>query len=187
MTDPDSRIMESGGAFLQAFNCQAAVDDANQIIVAADITNQAPDAGNLAPMLAQVRSNCGPPGNLTADSGYWTSGVEETCAEGGTEAWVAVERRKHWGADTSVTEGPPPEDATPRGRMRHRLRTLDGRRIYSRRKAVVEPVFGQLKEGRGFRRFHLRGLVAATAEWMLVCATHNLLELFRGGVGLGAA
>jgi transposase len=187
-TDPDSRIMERGGAFEQAYNCQAVVDDAGQIIVAADVTNQPPDAGNFVPMMEQVIGNCGqPPDAATGDTGFWTPDVEIACAALGIEAYVAIERRKHWEADEEVTHGPPPEAAVALDRMRHKLRTAEGRAIYARRKSTVEPVFGQVKEARGFRRFLLRGLDAATDEWSLVCLTHNVLKLYRSGWSPAAA
>jgi transposase len=179
-TDPDSRIMETGGTFLQGYNCQAAVDDAHQIIVAADLTNQSPDNGNLVPMLEQVRRNCGrSAATATADSGYWGPTVPEQCDALGCEAFIATERRKHWDRNPTETQGPPPDDADAREAMRWKLRTPEGQEIYSRRKVVVEPVFGQIKEARGIRRFLLRGLDASYAEWQLICLTHNLLKMFR--------
>ena len=181
-TDPESRIMESGGAFGQDYNCQAAVDDAAQIVVAASVTNQSPDAGNLIPMVRLIVENCGrAPTATTADTGYWTPLVAPECAALGTTAYVATERRKHWYKDQSNTSGAPPEGADPKTLMRHQVRTAAGRAIYALRKSTVEPVFGQIKEVRGFRRFSMRGLYAAQHEWLLVCATHNLLKLFRVG------
>lgn len=179
-TDAESRIVESGGGFVQGYNCQAAVDDAHQIIVGEAVSNKSPDNGNLVPMVAQVLTNCGAaPQTTTADAGYWRADVPDKCAELGTDAYISTERRKHWDTDDTVTEGPPPEDLKPREQMRHKVRTEEGRAIYARRKAVVEPVFGQIKECRGFRRFHLRGLLGVAGEWSLVCIGHNLLKLFR--------
>lgn len=186
-TDGDSRIMEAQGGFVQGYNCQAAVDDAHQVIVGQAVTNLSPDNGNLVPMLEQVRRNCGAaPTTSTADAGYWHVSVEEGAAELGTDAYIATERRRHWSADDSVTEGPPPAATHRRDRMRHKLRTVEGRMLYARRKAVVEPCFGQTKEVRGFRRFHLRGLAAVSGEWAIVCTGHNLLKLFRFRTTLAA-
>ncbi|MDA8016754.1 MAG: transposase, partial [Thermoanaerobaculia bacterium] len=178
-----SCLMEQGGAFLQGYNCQAAVDDGHQVIVAADLTNQVPDNGNLVPMLEQVRRNCGASAAVaTADSGYWAPDTPSACRDLGTEVYIATERRKHGDRNDSVTEGlGPGEAADPRAAMRWKLRTEQGREIYARRKAVVEPVFGQIKEARGVRRFLLRGLEAAGAEWQLICLANNLLKLFRSG------
>lgn len=163
-TDPDSRIMKSQGAYLQGYNCQAAVDEAAQVIVAADVTNQAPDAGNMVPMMRQVLANVGAPDAVTADAGYWTSGVDEACSELGLDAYVSTASE--------------PTDDGPRSRMAAKLRTPHGRAVYRRRKYTVEPVFGQIKEARGFRRFHLRGLQKAAGEWSLICTAHNVLKLF---------
>lgn len=187
-TDPDSRIMESAGSFLQGYNCQAAVDGSSQIILGEDITNQCPDNGNLAPMIQQVEANCGAaPEKVTADTGYWRPDVEEACSQLGTEVYVATERRRHWDSDDTVTEGEPPEGVDRRAAMRWKLRTAEGRQVYAERKAIVEPVFGQIKEVRGFRRFLLRGLEKARAEWSLQCLTHNLLKLYRGQLATAAA
>jgi hypothetical protein len=179
-TDPDSKLMESGGVFLQGFNCQAAVDDAHQIIVAQSLTNQPPDAGNLTPMLDLVRQNVGTyPVVVSADSGYWNERVAEDGRERNVEVLIATERQRHWDADRTVTEGPPPPGLDARQRMRWKLRTDAGRALYARRKVIVEPVFGQIKDARGFRRFLLRGLEKVALEWSLLSTTHNLLKLFR--------
>ena len=181
-TDPDSRIMEGNGAFVQGYNCQAAVDDEVQIIVAADVTNQPPDAGNFVPMMEQAVVNCGqPPEAATGDAGFWSADVDERCAALGIDAHIATERRKHWDAQPAVTQGPAAEYQDPRERMRHKVRTAEGRAIYALRKSTVEPVFGQVKEARGFRRFLLRGIEAVSGEWTLVCTTHNVLKLYRAG------
>lgn len=180
-TDPDSRLMESGGAFLQAYNCQVAADSQQQIIVAQAVTNQCADNHNLAPIVQQICDTCAsPPDLVTADAGFWACGVPEAVQSLGTEAYISTERRKHWDSDDTITSGPPPDDLDQRAKMRHKLRTAQGRKIYARRKAIVEPVNGQIKEARGFRRFLLRGLENVRAEWAIVCAAHNLLKLHRG-------
>ena len=183
-TDAESRIMPDGaskGSFLQGYNAQAAVDSTAQVIVAAEITQQANDSRQLLPMLKQVAANMGrKPDAVSADAGYWSeaNATDETVA--GIDLHIATGRVKH--GETSVAEsGPPPEQATAKQLMRHKLRTDAGQAVYRRRKAIVEPVFGQIKEVRGFRRFSLRGLEKVRAEWKLVCATANLLKLFRAG------
>ena len=93
---------------------------------------------------------------------------------------VAPDRQKH-GEKRPTTTGPPPSGASVAEQMRHKLRTAEGQAVYKLRKSVVEPVFGQIKEARGFRRFLLRGLEKVQAEWQMICATHNLLKLFRSG------
>ena len=178
-TDPESSIMPGRHGFIQAYNCQAAVDGAHQIIVAADVSNQSVDNALLPPMAEQVLDNTGGlPDVLLADSGYWNPQAVEHIHELGTEALVAVQRDRH-GLATPVTAGPPPEELTPRDRMRWRLRTPDGRARYARRKAIVEPVFGQIRVGQRFQRLSFRGLQANATEWKLVAACHNLLKLFR--------
>ena len=189
-TDPDSRIMESGGSFVQGYNCQAAVDEAHQIIVAHDVSNKSPDNGNLIPMVGQVKQNCDrSPDKTSADAGYWVPEAPAACEKLGTDAHISTRRRKHGESakpESAKPESAEPEsetaaaeDPSPREKMREKLLTEDGRSTYARRKAVVEPVFGQIKEARGFRRFLLRGLDAVQAEWAFVCTGHNLLKLFR--------
>jgi len=179
-TDPDSRIMESGGSFSQGYNCQAAVDEEYQIIVAEAVSNKSPDNENLAPMAAQVKHNCGKmPNKLTADAGYWSPEGVASCEEMGTDIYVSTSRRKHGERNAPPGNEPLPDGASPWEQMREKLRTKEGHATYARRKAVVEPVFGQIKEARGFRRFLLRGLEAVAGEWALVCTGHNLLKLYR--------
>lgn len=183
-TDPESRIMPDGankGSFLQGYNAQIAVDAEAQIIVAADLTQQANDSQQLLPMLAQVEANMGrKPERVSADAGYWSeaNATAESVAE--IDLHIATGRIQH-GVPIETTSGPPPEQATAKQAMAHKLRTEAGRSVYKMRKAIVEPVFGQIKERRGFRRFSLRGLDNVRSEWKLVCLTGNLLKLFRSG------
>lgn len=177
-TDGDSRIMESNSAFLQGYNCQLAVDEESQVIVGESVTNQVADNRHLMPMLEQVAKNCGEtPGNLTADAGYWRSTHEEECRRLGVEAYIAQQKRPR-------RDGPVKALEPARQSMKDKLASDTGKRVYARRKAVVEPVNGQIKEARGFRRFHLRGLEKVVAEWSLVSACHNLLKLFGAGYAL---
>jgi transposase len=185
-TDPDSRIMKRDGAYLQGYNCQAAVDGAHQIIVGCMATNQSPDQQHLPPAMDQVREICGAyPQRLLADAGYWDAGHVEFCAERGMDAYIATGRQKH-GEAMPVERGEPPGEPDARGGMNAKLRTPEGRQVYARRKVIVEPVFGQIREGQEFRRFLLRGLEKARGEWALVCAGHNLLKLFRAAKALPA-
>jgi transposase len=183
-TDPDSRIMVSGGTYLQGYNAQLGVDEAAQIIVAQAVTNQPPDNEHLLPMLQQVEENCGAmPEKASADAGYWESDRERQLAELGVEAFVPPSREQ--GAEAPAAVPTPRGDS--RARMRAKLATPAGRAVYRRRKAIVEPVFGQMKECRGFRRFHLRGLRSVAGEWSLMSTCHNLLKLFRAPNALEAA
>jgi hypothetical protein len=179
-TDPDSRIMVRDGAFVQAYNGQIAVDEAHQIIVAAALSNQAPDAQYFEPMLRRAVDNCNAvPAVVTGDAGYFSVENVRAAEHMGTEVLLAV------GAHLSnglPDDAPPPLEqlqSEQRAAMRARLLSPAGRAAYARRKATVEPVFGQIRACRGFRQMSLRGLVKARCEWLLVCATHNLLKLWR--------
>ena len=178
--DPDSRIMEQGGAFLQGYNCQLAVDEGHQIIVAQAVTNQCPDNANLIPLLEQVHETCGEvPRRTTADAGYWSPEVPEACDRRGTEVYICPDRPRHLAEDEPPAKSSEPRDERALAAMREKLQTPEGRAIYARRKAVVEPVNGQIKQARGFRQFLVRGLSAVGAQWSLVCTGHNLLKLYR--------
>jgi transposase len=181
-TDPESRIMPDGankGSFVQGYNAQAAVDSIAQVIIAAEITQQANDSRQLLPMLKQVEANMGRKAEaVSADAGYWSEANASDEIVAGIDLHVATGRIRH-GENIATESGPPPELSTPKQRMQHKLRTEAGRSVYRRRKVIVEPVFGQIKEQRGFRRFSLRGLERVRAEWKLVCAVANLLKLFR--------
>ena len=178
-TDPESRIMERGGSYLQGYNCQTAVDDANQVIVAHAVTNQSPDNGNLAPMVELVEANCGAsPDVTTADAGYWSPEGVDRAAKGGSDLYIAAKRERH-GSPSDGEEAESKRYGDHRERMRAKLSTPRGRAIYAKRKSTVEPVFGQIKGPRAFRQFSLRGLAAVGGEWSLVCTCHNILKLFR--------
>ena len=187
-TDPDSRIMPDGahkGSFVQAYNAQIAVDDDTQVIVAAEITQDANDKEQLAPMVAQVRRNTGTwPVAVSADAGYWSPRQVTDPRAAGIDLHVATGRVRT-GASPKSSGGPPgaAEGAGVREQMKQKLDSDVGRAVYKMRKAIVEPVFGQTRECRGFRRFSFRGLENVRAEWQLVCLTHNILKLFRYGGG----
>jgi len=177
-TDPDSRIMKQGTGFVQGFNAQAAVDEHAQIIVAQAVTHQPPDAEHLTPLLERIAQACGDlPQTALADAGYWSEQNVVECERRGVEALIPPDRIRHGASLTGAADAPTTD--RPKDRMRQRLRTLEGRAAYARRKTTVEPVFGQIKQARGLRRFLLRGLESVRAEWSLICATHNLLKLFR--------
>lgn len=178
-TDPESSIMRGADGFIQGYNAQLAVDEAHQVIVGCAVTDQPSDAANFQPMLERVRANLGqPPEHATADAGYWNPLVEARARALGTEAWVATGRIRHGDARPATRTGEPPEELDPRERMRWRLNTPEGRTRYARRKAVVEPVNGQIKHARRFRQFSVRGVQAVDAEWAMVSLCHNVLKLF---------
>jgi len=200
-TDPDSRIMKDGAtkSFVQGFNAQAAVDATAQVIVGCAITQEANDKKQLVPMLQQVKQNLGrEPEKATADSGYFSEAAVTDPKVNGVELLVPPDRQKREatteGAEEVIqgpAEGAPsaevsndvsPAQASVADAMRQKLRSPEGNAVYKMRKAVVEPVFGQIKERRGFRRFLFRGLKKVEAEWQIICLTHNLLKLFRAGV-----
>ncbi len=181
-TDPDSRIMKMGStkSFEQCYNAEAAVDAESQVIVAADVTQDANDKRQIKPMTEQVKSNTGErPKELSADSDFFSEANAKYLEDEGVDAYIATAKQKH-GDTPPPPRGRIPRDATVKECMARKLRTKKGRETYAKRKSSVEPVFGQIKEARGLRRFLLRGLDAVRAEWRLICLTHNLLKLFRG-------
>jgi transposase len=181
-TDPGSRIMKDGATkgFVQAYNCQAAVDADSQVIVAADVTQEANDKKQVEPVIEQVKSNTGEnPKKASADNGYFSEKNVEYLKSEEIDAYVAAGRTKHGEEPPAAPRGPIPKNATPRQRMARKLRTKKGRETYAKRKSSVEPVFGQIKDARGIRRFLLRGIEAVRGEWRMICLTHNLLKLFR--------
>lgn len=178
-TDPESRIQKTKDGFVQGYNAQAAVDEEHQIIVAQALTNQPPDVEHFAPMMEQVIENCGTsPAVATADAGYFSEENLIRAAELGVDVYIATGRLKH-GEAQPPARGRAPEGMTPKQWMSRRLRTKGGHAVYARRKAIVEPVFGQTKHARGLRQLLLRGLAKARGEWSLICTTHNLLKLYR--------
>lgn len=180
-TDPDSRIMVDGATkgFVQAYNAQAAVDGAFQIIVAADVTQQAPDNGQLIPMLTLVASNTGVlPERVSADAGYFSEANVTAKELAGIELFIPPNQRESSTAKPGGQGRPKNQAAVA---MRAKLATDGGKDTYRMRKAIVEPVFGTTKEARGFRRFMFRGIQKVQAEWSLICLGHNLLKLFRAG------
>jgi transposase len=179
-TDPDSRIMVRDGGFVQAYNAQIAVDEGNQIIVAAALSNQGPDTQYFEPMLRRVVDNCDAvPALTTGDAGYFSADNVLAAEHMGTEPLLSVAGHYSDGSLVDSRADLPHLQTEPRAVMRARLLTPGGRAAYARRKATVEPVFGQIRACRGFRQMSLRGLLKARCEWLLVCATHNLLKLWR--------
>ena len=181
-TDPDSRIMMDGASkgFEQCYNAQAAVDRAHQIIVAADITQQGNDKRQLVPMLGKVKENMGQlPEHVSADAGYYSEAAVTSPSLAGCDLYVPPDRQRR-GKPLPDPQGDQANMSTA-DKMRCKLASEAGRAVYKQRKAIVEPVFGQTKQARGLRRFSFRGLQNVTLEWLLICATHNLLKLFRSG------
>lgn len=182
-TDPESRIMPQPGSkttFMQAYNCQAAVDGKEQIIVAADVVQNATDVLSAIPMLKQVKANTGAvPSKASMDAGYFSKDNIAAYAKKGVEVFVPPERIKHGEVRPPAPRGRIPRGLSAKELARRKLQTIRGRLIYAKRKTIVEPVFGQIKQARGFRQFLLRGITKVKGEWSLICTTGNLLKLWR--------
>ena len=186
-TDPDSRIMPGPGGrdFRQSYNCQAVVDSEHQVIVAARATDQPSDKGQAVPMIEETILNVGAvPKEVSADAGYYSAKEVEELYALGVDPFVAPEKTRHGWVPPPAPRGHIPKGLSARDRMRRKLRTKRGRERYALRMETLEPVFGQIKQGRGFRQFLLRGLAKVNREWLLICAGHNLLKLFRFGAGM---
>ena len=171
-TDPESRILKTKDGYIQGYNAQAAVDAQAQIIVAQSLTNSMSDQDQLVPLIDGIEDNLGrKPKEASADAGYCSEANLAALAEREVGAYLATGRAKH------------PAKGRPKGplvrAMRDKLKRAGRRTRYRLRKQVVEPVFGQIKQARGFRQFLLRGIEKVKAEWALICTTHNLTKLNR--------
>ena len=170
-TDPDSRIMKSGGGFVQAYNVQIAVDEANQVIVANEVGQCSADSRELLPMLDEVEKNTGiQPTRVLADAGYKSEENFRELEKRQIDAYVAVGRESK-----KVRAGRADQEATER--MRRKLKTKPGRHRYKKRKHIVEPAFGWLKQALGFRSFMLRGLRKVRGELDLACLALDLRRM----------
>ena len=155
------------------------------MIVAARATNQPSDKGQAVSMIEETVNNTGAvPREVSADAGYYSAKAVEGLYNLGVDPFVAPEKTRHGWVPPPAPRGRIPKGLSVRDRMRRKLRTKRGRERYALRMETVEPVFGQIKQGRGFRQFLLRGLEKVNREWLLICAGHNLLKLFRFGAGM---
>ena len=182
LTDPQSRIMKdkSSNSFQQAYNAQVAVDGERQIIVATAVTNQEYDREQLVPLVLAIEQNLeGKPAVVLADSGYWSPDAMDSAVLQGIDIYVPpegeekVEQRgqaSRWARNQQALDG-----------MREKMKTAAARTLYRARQGIVEPVFGQVKQARGFRQFLLRGLRKVGGEWSLVCAAFDARKLFDAG------
>jgi transposase len=181
-TDSESKIMPvSGGKdFVQAYNAQAAVDSAHQIILAAETSNIPNDKGQAKPMMEKVKENAGRlPKQMSDDTGYFSSDTLTALTEMGIDVYMPPNRISHADFRLPSPRGRIPKDISVTDRMRRKLKTQKGRKVYGLRKELPEPVFGQIKQARGFRQFLFRGLEKVSREWKVICTGHNLLKLFR--------
>jgi Transposase DDE domain len=189
-TDPELGIMQTNNkGWEYCGNAQVSVDETYQIIVACDVTAAANDKQQAVPMaqltVAQLeQAGIKTPQDATGaaqkipatyDSGYYSETAVAAVEQLGFDPYIATGRQRHHGLAAAVAEAP----TTAKERMAAKVQSPAGRALYARRKVIVEPVFGQIKEARGFRRFLLRGLAKIRGEWCLVCLTHNLLKVWR--------
>jgi transposase len=197
-TEPELSIMKTANKGWDCCgNAQASVDDGRQIILACDVTAECNDKRQAEPMARATRDQLDRAGIVPAvdeaggrrpipaalDTGYFSAEAVAGMEREGFDPHIATERQRHHDVTDPAAAEPEPaaEPATAKEKMQAKLRTAAGRAVYARRKAIAEPVFGQLKEVRGFRRFLLRGLEKIRGEWRLVCLTHNLLKIWRYG------
>jgi hypothetical protein len=189
VTEPDSRIMKTRKGYIQGYNAQVIVEK-GQIVLAADVTQEPNDVRQLHPMTEQAQQelqSAGIPEEIKselADAGYWSEGNVTKSSPTDPEFLIAT--TKDWKQREAMrAQGAPrgriPDNLSPRDRMERKLSTKRGKSLYKLRGQTVEPVFGQIKT-RGCDTFMRRGLRAVRSEWRLICATHNLLKLFRSGV-----
>jgi transposase len=173
-TDPDSRILKTKDGYIQGYNAQAAVDAKAQIIVAHGLTASMSDHGQLVGLIDGIKANLGArPKEASADSGYLSEANLQALADRRINAYVATGKAKH-PAEIKRKVGGPLTQA-----MRTKLKRAAWRSRYRLRKQIVEPVFGQIKQARGFRQFLLRGIEKVKAEWAMICTAHNLTKLAR--------
>ena len=185
LTDEESRIMPvAGGGFDQCYNAQAVVAAGSMLVVAPEVTQAANDKEQLVPMLKKLKAlpkQLGRTRRILADSGYASEKSVEGCAAAGIEPLIALKRQRHhqtWRQRFAAGPKPPPESASAMDKMRYRLKTPAGRKLYALRKQTPEPVFGIIKSVMGFRQFRLRGLKSAQGEWTLVTMSWNLKRMF---------
>jgi len=197
-TDPELHIMQTNNkGWEYCGNAQASVDEACQIILACDVTNASNDTQQAEPvaqatLATLAQAGIAPPKDesgaaqaipATLDNGYYSETAAQALEDLGFDPYMATGRQRHHGSEAEASAPP----ATAKERMAAKVRTPAGKALYARRKVIVEPVFGQIKEARGFRRFLLRGLENIRGEWRLVCLTHNLLKIWRYGRVLSVA
>jgi transposase len=186
-TDPESRIMKaSNKGWDQCGNAQAVANE-HQIILAADVTDQANDVRQTVPMVDQARANLDAVGveetirAALGDAGYYSESNATDLKQRGIEAYLATERLKHNEKMALAPRGRIPQGLSAKQRMARKLRTKVGRELYAKRKGIIEPIFGQLKQALGLRQFSMRGLASMRGEWRLMATVHNLLKLWRHG------
>jgi transposase len=179
-TDPESKIQKTPDGFIQGYNAQVAVDAQCQIIVSQHVTAATGEVNQLEPAVCSIqRVLRRKPRAVLADAGYWSESNVQAMEKKKIAPFIATKRLKHSEVIAPAPRGRPPGNLSARQKMERKLATLLGKKTYAKRKQIVEPVFGQIKQARGFRQFLRRGLTAVQQEWALVCTGHNVLKLHR--------
>jgi transposase len=184
ITDPDSRLMATAHGFIQGYNAQAVAND-QQVIVAAEVTDERNDLAQLHPMIAATNATLAAAGitarpeKLLADAGYASEANFTGLGADDPDAYIATRNMRANPTPRTGTRGPLRSDATAMDKMDRKVSRKAGRALYKHRQQMIEPIFGQIKDARGIRRFIRRGRAAAEAEWKLIAGTHNLLKLYR--------
>jgi len=179
-TDPESRILKGSDGFVQGYNTQIAVEPLFQLIVGQRVTQAANDKQQMVPLVETIEEQSGQtPEGVLADSGYCSDENLKYLKKRKIEGFVATGKQKHNERREPCKPGPLPKGASRVERMERKLQTQAGARVYATRKFIVEPVFGQIKQARGFRQFLLRGLEKVRGEWALLCMTHNILKFHK--------
>ena len=178
-TDPESRIMKGADGFVQAYNAQVVVEEGCQLIVAQAVTQEANDKKQVTSMVEAIEAQAGQtPTQLLADSGYCSEENLKQLENKPIEIYISTARQEHGKRLDCCKRGPLPAGATLVDKMTRKLQTKLGAEVYAARKGIVEPVFGQIKQARGFRQFMMRGIAKVRAEWALVCMAHNILKMY---------
>jgi transposase len=179
-TDPESRILKGPDGFVQGYNTQIAVEPVFQLIVGQTVTQAANDKQQMVPLIEAIEAQSGQkPEEVLADNGYCSDENLKYLAKKRMEGFVATGKQKHGERRTPCQRGPLPREASRVERMERKLGTKVGAAVYATRKFIVEPVFGQIKQARGFRQFLLRGMEKVRGEWALICMTHNILKFHK--------
>jgi transposase len=179
-TDPESRMLKGSDGFLQGYNTQIAVETVFQLIVGQRVTQAANDKQQMVPLIKAIEEQSGQkPEEVLADNGYCSDKNLKYLARKRMEGFVATGKQKHNQRGEPCQRGPLPREASRIERMERKLETKVGAAVYATRKWIVEPVFGQIKQARGFRQFLLRGIEKVRGEWALICMTHNLLKFHK--------
>ena len=179
-TDSESRIMKGPDGFVQAYNTQVAVEPIFQLIVGQTVTQAANDKQQMVPLVEAIEEQSGQkPEGVLADNGYCSDENLKYLARKRMEGFVATGKQKHGERRETCKRGLLPKEASRVERMERKLETKVGAAVYATRKFIVEPVYGQIQQARGFRQFLLRGIEKVRGEWALICMTHNILKFHK--------